>query len=257
MLAGQGITKWLPAPPDLIHATGERAPRSKMIDALRYWESLVIQLRLLLPVSIVACLASMSPALAWGQSGHSVIAELAQRHLGPAAHAKLKELIGDTSLASISNWADDYKFTPEGKNTYRWHFVDVDVERATYDANLDCKDLNDQGTCIVEGLPAAIAVLKDNSRSKDDRLRALKIVIHLAGDLEQPLHASERNGDQGGNKLHVVLHARRSDGTAYTKASTFPQHVGRLSGRPAGIFVGKLRRCARCGPVADGESGTI
>lgn len=179
------------------------------------------QLKLLLSISIVACVASTSSALAWGQSGHSVIAELAQRHLSPAADAKLKELIGDTSLASISNWADDYKFTAGGKNTYRWHFVDIDVERGTYDANLDCKDLNDQGTCIVEGLPAAIAVLKENSRSKDDRLRALKIVIHLAGDLEQPLHASERNGDQGGNKLHVVLHAKRSDGTAYTKASTF------------------------------------
>ncbi|UWU75788.1 hypothetical protein N2603_38445 [Bradyrhizobium huanghuaihaiense] len=35
------------------------------------------------------------------------------------------------------------------------------------------------------------------------------------------MHASERNRDQGGNKLHVVLHARRSDGTAYTRASTF------------------------------------
>ncbi|MHB0773050.1 S1/P1 nuclease [Bradyrhizobium sp. 1.29L] len=46
-------------------------------------------------------------------------------------------------------------------------------------------------------------------------------MIHLAGDLEQPLHAGERSGDQGGNKPHVVLHAKRSDGTSYTKASTF------------------------------------
>ncbi|WOH57713.1 S1/P1 nuclease [Bradyrhizobium sp. BWC-3-1] len=112
-------------------------------------------------------------------------------------------------------------FTLEGKNTYRWHFVDIDVERSTYDAAIDCKDVNNHGSCIVEGLPAAIAILKDKSSSKDDKMRALKLVVHLAGDLEQPLHASERNGDQGGNKLHVVLHAKRSDGTPYTQASTF------------------------------------
>lgn len=178
-------------------------------------------LRQILPICIAALITGSSSAFAWGQLGHSVIAEVAQRHLSPAAQAKLKELIGDTSLAAISNWADDYKFTPEGKSTYRWHFVDIDINRSTYDVAIDCNDLNNQGTCIVQGLPAAISILKDNSRSKDDRLRALKLVVHLAGDLEQPLHASERNGDQGGNKLHVVLNAKRSDGTAYTRTSTF------------------------------------
>ncbi|GLR89747.1 S1/P1 nuclease [Bradyrhizobium iriomotense] len=178
-------------------------------------------LRLIVPICTAAFMASTSSAMAWGQLGHSVIAELAQRHLSQAAQDKLKDLIGDTSLAAISNWADDYKFTPEGRNTYRWRFVDIDVERSTYDAAIDCKDVNSQGSCIAEGLPAAIAALKDKSSSKDDRLRALKLAVHLVGDLEQPLHASERNGDQGGNKLHVVLHSKRSDGTAYTKTSTF------------------------------------
>ncbi|UFW43174.1 S1/P1 nuclease [Bradyrhizobium sp. WSM471] len=91
-------------------------------------------LKLILPICTAAFVSSTSSALAWGQLGHSVIAELAQLHLSPAAQAKLKELIGDTSLAAISNWADEYKFTPEGKNTYRSHFVDIDTERSTYDA---------------------------------------------------------------------------------------------------------------------------
>lgn len=172
-------------------------------------------------ICAAALIAGTSQSFAWGQLGHSVIAEVAQRHLSPAAQASLKELIGDTSLAAISNWADDYKFTTEGKNTYRWHFVDIEVARPTYDAALDCKDVNHQGTCIVEGLPAAIAILKDKARPKEDRVRALKLVVHLTGDLEQPLHATERSNDQGGNKLNVVLRAKRSDGTAYTRNSTF------------------------------------
>ncbi|MCK1743743.1 hypothetical protein IVA80_23555 [Bradyrhizobium sp. 139] len=119
--------------------------------------NIVTPLRLILPIYTATFVASTSSALAWGQLGHSVIAELAQRRLSPAARAKLKDLIGDASLAAISSWADDYKFTLDGKNTHRWHFVDIEP-------------------CI--------------------------------------------NNDQGGNKLHVVLHAKRSDGTAYTRAST-------------------------------------
>nr|GAJ37845.1 nuclease S1 [Bradyrhizobium sp. DOA9] len=181
------------------------------------------QLSVVIPLCAVllgACTASSS-ALAWGQLGHSIIAELAQRHLTAIAQTELKKLIGEASLASISNWADDYKFTPEGKGTYRWHFVDIDISRPAYDASLDCQAQNDQGTCIIQGLPAAVAILKDRSRSKDDRLRALKLVVHLAGDLEQPLHTSESNGDHGGNKLHVILRTKRSDGAPYTRSSTF------------------------------------
>jgi hypothetical protein len=168
---------------------------------------------------IAAC--GTTPALAWGQLGHSIIAELAQRHLSPQAQAAVKALIGDTSLASISVWADDYKFTDAGKGTYRWHFVDIDIAHSAYDATIDCQEKNNQGTCIVMGLPTSIAMLKDKSRPASDRALALKLVVHLAGDLEQPLHASEHNNDTGGNALNVLLEAKRSDGTSYKKASTF------------------------------------
>ncbi|TYL75345.1 hypothetical protein FXB38_33355 [Bradyrhizobium cytisi] len=39
--------------------------------------------------------------------------------------------------------------------------------------------------------------------------------------MKQPLHASERSGDEGGNKLCVVLHAKGSNGTAHSRPSTF------------------------------------
>jgi hypothetical protein len=112
-------------------------------------------------------------------------------------------------------------FTPEGKSTYRWHFVDIDLAHQTYDASIDCLDKNSQGTCIVKGLPAAIATLKDKSQPQGKRVTALKLVVHLAGDLEQPLHASQHNGDQGGNKINVSLQAKRSDGSSFQRSSTF------------------------------------
>ncbi|WP_342724166.1 S1/P1 nuclease [Bradyrhizobium sp. B097] len=177
--------------------------------------------RIALSLLSVAIAGFASPAHAWGQLGHSIIAELAQRHLSPTALANVKALIGETSLASISVWADDYKFTPAGKQTYRWHFVDIDVAHPNYDAAVDCLEKNGKGTCIVKGLPAAITMLKDKSLSKEERVLALKLVVHLAGDVDQPLHASERTADEGGNKLYVTLQAKRSDGSDYTRSSTF------------------------------------
>ncbi|WP_445819690.1 S1/P1 nuclease [Bradyrhizobium sp. ISRA442] len=108
------------------------------------------------------------------------------------------------------------------KDTHRWHFIDIDIEPPTYDASLDRQDGSNQGTCIVQGLPAAIAIVKGNSRLEADRLRELKLVVHLAGDLEQPLHVSEHNGDQGGRQQTSHRLARkRSCGATYTRASIF------------------------------------
>jgi hypothetical protein len=49
-------------------------------------------------------------AFAWGQEGHSIIAEIAQRRLTPQAAAVIEQLLGKGhSLASISSWADDIR----------------------------------------------------------------------------------------------------------------------------------------------------
>ncbi|MDA9435416.1 S1/P1 nuclease [Bradyrhizobium sp. CCBAU 51627] len=161
-----------------------------------------------------------SSAWAWGQLGHSVIAELAQRHLNSRTLAALKELIGETSLASISNWADDYKFTEQGKGTYRWHFVDIDISHPAY-GEADCPEKNNQGNCIAKGLPIAIATLKDRTKPIRERRDALRLVVHLIGDLGQPLHASCNGDDGGGNTLFVSLQAKRQDGKSYRRSSSF------------------------------------
>ncbi|MGD4056822.1 S1/P1 nuclease, partial [Xanthomonas citri pv. citri] len=114
-------------------------------------------------------------------------------------------------------------FTDEGKSTYAWHFVDVDISKPTY-SDSDCvyKKTNEK-TCIVKGLPLAIANFRDKSRPLSERLVALRLIVHLAGDLEQPLHNSERGDDGGGNALFVFVSfkATRTDGKSYRRSSTF------------------------------------
>lgn len=130
---------------------------------------------------------------------------------------ELKRLIGETSLASIATWADDYKFTEEGKGTYAWQFVDIDIAKPAY-SDSDYKK-TDEKTCIVKGLP--IANLRDKSRPQSERLVALRLIVHLVGDLEQPLHNSAQGDDGGGNTLFVSFKATRSHGKSYRRSSTF------------------------------------
>jgi hypothetical protein len=149
---------------------------------------------LIVCVLLVGFASGSQRAWAWGQEGHSIIAELAQRHLAPPVLAAVQDLLGgDISLASEASWADDYKFTPEGKVTKRWHYVDIDISRTDYSAASDCQETTDEGDCIVKAIPLEIAKLKDKSLSRDERRKALLMLVHLVGDLEQPLHTSWRS----------------------------------------------------------------
>jgi len=67
-------------------------------------------------------------ALAWGEEGHSIVAEIAERHLSPAAYKKVHEILGErVSLASIASWADDVR--GDRPESYNWHFVDPTQQR--------------------------------------------------------------------------------------------------------------------------------
>ncbi|PZM13716.1 hypothetical protein CPY51_12585 [Rhizobium tubonense] len=138
--------------------------------------------------------------MAWGDRGHSIVAEIAMRHLTPAAAAQVAAMLGNVSAASIASWADDYKNTPEGKSTKPWHFVDVDYGEAEY-SEKDCKN----SQCLVSALERLAKSVADKTEAAEDRRRDLMLLIHLVGDSTQPLHCAEKNGDGGGNATLVQM----------------------------------------------------
>lgn len=145
-------------------------------------------------------------AFAWGAEGHSIIAEIAQRRLEAPARASVEELLGSgTSLASIASWADDER--SREPQTARWHFVDIPLARAEYDAARDCAPDPAHGDCIVrelERLRSELACAPDAAARRD----ALRYAVHFVGDVHQPLHTvGER---KGGNEVavHGVMHGR-------------------------------------------------
>ena len=62
-----------------------------------------------------ALAAAPSTALAWGATGHRMVARLAAQQLTPQARARIDALLAgepDPTLAGIANWADELR----GKN---------------------------------------------------------------------------------------------------------------------------------------------
>ena len=58
------------------------------------------------------------------------------------------------------------------------------------------------GNCVVEALKAQTAILGDRSLTDGERLQALKFVVHLVGDIHQPMHAGYAH-DKGGNDFQL------------------------------------------------------
>jgi hypothetical protein len=133
------------------------------------------------------------------------VAELAQRKLTPHASAQVSELLKnepDPTLAGVAYWADALRgSSPERfKATSRWHYVNMPQRTCAYAAARDCPD----GACVVAAIEAQRRLLRDSSQPIDVRRDALKFLVHLVGDVHQPLHASNRP-DKGGNDFQIAL----------------------------------------------------
>jgi hypothetical protein len=153
------------------------------------------------------------PVQAWGPLGHSVVAELAQRHLSPAAEAEVERLLAPEhtqSLADIASWPDQIQDDPAlatlWKQTRGLHYIDFITGDCNYVPPRDCRD----GRCVVAGIEHYVQVLGDRSQSDDARRQALKFVVHFVGDIHQPLHGGSRD-DKGGNTFQVQFEGKGSN----------------------------------------------
>ncbi|GGW84196.1 S1/P1 nuclease [Alteromonas halophila] len=140
-----------------------------------------------------------SSALAWGQTGHRITGAIAQQYLSPLSQAALSELLPSGSLAQASTYADEMRSDPSEfwqKTASPWHYVTVPEGKHYHEVGAP-----EQGDAY-SALERFTGTLKDPSASHEDKQLALRFVVHLIGDLHQPLHAG--NGeDRGGNDVKV------------------------------------------------------
>lgn len=162
------------------------------------------------------------PALAWGNEGHEIITAIARSYLTPAARTKIDALLaadGDTltapDLLSRSTWADAWRAAGH-RETAQWHYADIEVDRPDVKAACFGYPTPDRPAsagpaqdCVIDRVSAFAAELADPSTPQAERILALKYVLHLVGDLHQPLHAAD-NHDRGGNCVRLALGGSRT-----------------------------------------------
>lgn len=138
---------------------------------------------------------------AWGLLGHRIIGEIADTYLTKKAKKEVYEILGNESVAMSSNWADFIKSNPAYNYLYNWHFINLDagLTKEQVEAYLASDTAVDAYTKV----NFLVTELKNRQLPAETKRMYLKLLIHIVGDLHQPLHVG-RAQDLGGNKIKVL-----------------------------------------------------
>ncbi len=162
---------------------------------------------MILRLLIALLLLAPAPASAWWEYGHETVARIAHIEVRADTRAALARLLGQSALLetptcpadtmeSASYWPDCIK-TLRDRFSYAspWHYQNVGVCQE-FDLQAPCRD----GNCVSSQIERQARLLADKALPRRERVMALAFLIHLVGDLHQPMHAGDR-GDLGGNRL--------------------------------------------------------
>ncbi len=162
--------------------------------------------------AVVACFALFVaavllpvPARAWGAQGHRVVARIADELLDARTRAALRQIAGDESLEEAATWLDRERMHLRStlRGSPRWHYDDRPLCESAIGPDRYCAD----GQCASRAYARYLARLGDHGASREERLFALHVVVHLLGDVHQPLHAADHD-DRGGNQVPVLVGRR-------------------------------------------------
>ncbi len=221
--------------------------------------------------ALVALVPLAQSAFAWGPEGHRLVGEIADLHISARTRAAVVQLLRDDrladgsfsgrrTLAEVANWADEIKDTEWGKRRGSWHYDDLPL-CGTADPAKYCRN----GRCASAQIAHQLQMLDDPRARPGQRNQALKWIVHLVGDIHQPLHAAD-HADRGGNRVQVSFFGERDNppyGSLNLHAVWDVQLVRRLvterGGERAWIGDGTQRAERAAGPVGDwvGESHAL
>ena len=172
-------------------------------------------------------------ALAWGPTGHRVIGEIADHHLTSKARKAVTRILGTESLAIASTWMDEVRSDSLYDYARDWHWVTI-PDSLTYASS----QKNPKGD-VVEAITRMADLLRSDTVPIERKRVYLRFLIHLVGDIHQPLHAG-RGDDKGGNDFQVQWFKKPSNlhrvwdsemieqaGLSYSELASSLDHVGK------------------------------
>lgn len=145
--------------------------------------------------------SSTEDAFFWGQNGHRATGKIAENHLSKRTKKCVDKILNGQSLAFVSTFGDEIKSDRKYREYNVWHYVNMDFDE-TYETAVK----NPEGD-LVTGIEKCVTVLKDKNSTDEDKVFHLKMLVHLIGDLHQPMHIGRRE-DKGGNTIQVQWFGR-------------------------------------------------
>jgi hypothetical protein len=177
-------------------------------------------------VKALALLLLLIPARgwSWGDEGHEIVGLIADHYLKPGVRAHVAAILqGDasgltptTDLADETTWADKFRDADRDgtqlnyRHTGPWHYVNIEIDAPDLDAACYGHPPSPAGAassgpaedCILDKIDEFRRELEAPATTPDERRLALQFLLHLVGDLHQPLHVTDHH-DRGGNGVRV------------------------------------------------------
>lgn len=141
-------------------------------------------------------LITLSAHAFWGKTGHRAVGEIAEDYLSKKAKKHIRQILHGRSMAFVANYADEIKSDEVYKKFSPWHYVNF-----PFDSNYQNHPKSSHGD-IIMAIDSCTQVLKNKKTPQKDQVFYLKMLIHLLGDLHQPLHVGIAK-DKGGNTFQV------------------------------------------------------
>lgn len=182
-------------------------------------------------VILALLLTTQTNVLAWHDTGHLIVAQVAYLRLTPAAKARVDSLLipqagrrplihlcagyytPDTCEKTydpiqIAVWMDDFRGDSINSTYDTWHYIDF---KPIWDGIPERTNVGAEPENVLSRINWAINVLRKGTNTPKTDAETLGFLYHLVGDVHQPLHAATRysaanpNGDAGGNGFRIQI----------------------------------------------------
>jgi hypothetical protein len=153
----------------------------------------------------------------WGATGHALVAKIAQTMLTTDSTKFIRDNLPwytAGNLGMLASWPDtitDPNTNPVDYLNWEWskelHYVNTPDWICKYDRNRDC-DWSHGQRCVDGAIQNYTGRLASKKQDAIQKQEALKFLVHLIGDVHQPLHGgfvSDRGGNSIRGKMIFIL----------------------------------------------------